>query len=208
MSLQLPPVYPITSPAVGRPLLSLVEELMAGGATLIQIRDKQSDAKALYDAVCAVLKLTRPRGARVIVNDRADVAKAAGADGVHLGQDDLDPVAARAVLGPAAIIGYSTHNVEQAAAADRLPTDYLAIGPVFETRTKDNPDPVIGLEGVRAARAVTTKPLVAIGGIDERQIADVRAAGADAVALISALYIAPDDIAGRMAALLALARHL
>lgn len=180
---------------------------MAGGATLIQIRDKAADARTLYEAVCAVLAVARPRGVRIIVNDRVDVAKAAGADGVHLGQDDLDPVAARAILGPAAVIGCSTHNVEQAAAADRSPVDYLAIGPVFETRTKDNPDPVVGLEGVRAVRAVTQKPLVAIGGIDEPRIAAVRAAGADAVALISALYVAPDDIAARMAALLAAARR-
>lgn len=207
MSFTLPPVYPITSPTIGRPVLAIAEALMAGGATLIQIRDKAADAKTLYETVCAVLAVARPRGVRVIVNDRVDVAKASGADGVHLGQDDLDPVAARTILGPSAVIGYSTHNVEQAAAADRLPVDYLAIGPVFETRTKDNPDPVVGLEGVRAVRAVTRKPLVAIGGVDEPRIAAVRAAGTDAVALISALYVAPDDIAGRMAALLAAARR-
>ncbi|MDW8218464.1 MAG: thiamine phosphate synthase [Acidobacteriota bacterium] len=206
MSLQLPPIYPITSPTLGRPLPSLVEDLIAGGATLIQIRDKQADAKTLYEAVCAALAAARPRGVRIIVNDRVDVAKAAGADGVHLGQDDLDPVAAREILGPFAVIGYSTHNVAQAMAADQLPVDYLAIGPVFETRTKDNPDPVVGLSGVRAVRAVTTKPLVAIGGIDEHQMAAVRAAGADAVALISALYVTPDAIARRMATLLAMAR--
>lgn len=206
MSWTLPPVYPITSPDVGRPLVSVVEALIAGGATLIQIRDKQAAARTLYTAVCAVLELARPRGVRVLVNDRVDVAHAAAADGVHLGQDDLDPVAARAILGPTAIIGYSTHNVDQAMAADRLPVDYLAIGPVFDTQTKENPDPVVGLEGVRAVRAVTGKPLVAIGGITPDRIAAVRAAGADAVALISALYMQPDDIAGRMAALLAMAR--
>ncbi len=206
MPFQLPPVYPITSSTAGRPLPSIVADLVAGGATLIQIRDKQADARGLYDAVCAALKLARPRGAQVIVNDRADVAKAAGADGVHLGQDDLDPAAARAILGPSAIIGYSTHNIAQAAAADRLPVDYLAIGPVFETLTKADPDPAVGLEGVRAARAVTTKPLVAIGGIDAPRIAAVRAAGADAAALISALYVAPDELAMRMATLLAMAR--
>ncbi len=206
MSFALPTVYPITSPTIGRPLLTVVGDLIAGGATLIQIRDKQATAKALYEAVGAVLALAQPRGVRVIVNDRVDVARAAGADGVHLGQDDLDPVAARHILGPSAIIGYSTHNVAQAAAANRLPVDYLAIGPVFETHSKDNPDPVVGIEGVRAVRAVTNKPLVAIGGIGVPHIADVRAAGADAVALISALYVNPDDIAGRLAALLAMAR--
>jgi thiamine-phosphate pyrophosphorylase len=207
LSWTLPPVYPITSPQVGLSLRTVVEALIAGGATMVQIRDKQAAARTLYEAVCAVMELARPRGVRVIVNDRVDVARAAAADGVHLGQDDLDPVAARAILGPTAIIGYSTHNVAQARAADRLPVDYLAIGPVFETRTKERPDPVVGLEGVRAVRAVTTKPLVAIGGITADQVASVRAAGADAVALISALYTQPDDIAGRMAALLALARQ-
>ncbi|MFQ3580787.1 MAG: thiamine phosphate synthase [Chloracidobacterium sp.] len=202
---QLPPVYPITSPSVGHSLPALVDALMAGGATLIQLRDKHADARTLYEAVCAVLALARPRGVRVIVNDRVDIAYAAGADGVHLGQDDLDPRAARALLGPSAVIGYSTHNVAQAVAAEQLPVDYIAIGPVFETQTKANPDPIVGLDGVRRVRAVTTKPLVAIGGIDDRSLTDVRAAGADAVALISTLYIAPDAIPERMAALLALA---
>ncbi|MGQ9896216.1 MAG: thiamine phosphate synthase [Acidobacteriota bacterium] len=203
---RLPPVYPITSPSAGLSLQSVVEALIAGGATLVQIRDKQADARTLYEAVCAVVKLARPRGVRVIVNDRVDIAQATAADGVHLGQDDLDPVAARAILGPTALIGYSTHSVSQARAANHLPVDYLAIGPVFETQTKERPDPVVGLEGVRAVRAVTNKPLVAIGGITIDLVSAVWEAGADTVALISALYTQPDDIAGRMAALLAMAR--
>src|SRR5918911_2140458 len=124
----------------------------------------------------------------LLVNDRADIALAIGADGVHLGQDDIPPRAARSLLGDKAIIGFSTHSVEQAARAARLPVDYVAIGPVFATSSKENPDPTVGLEGVaRARESVGQIRLVAIGGINEENARAVLDAGADPVAVISAL---------------------
>jgi thiamine-phosphate pyrophosphorylase len=130
---------------------------------------------------------------QLIINDRVDIALAAGADGVHLGQDDLPPEAARKLLGPQAIIGYSTHNVEQAISATKLPIDYLAIGPIFSTTTKSDTAPVLGLEGLRAVRrAIGEFPLAAIGGITLNNARAVIDAGADSVAVISALLSAAD----------------
>ena len=132
--------------------------------------------------------MARGLGVRVVVNDRADIALAVGADGVHLGQDDLDPSAARRLLGDKFIIGYSTHSVAQAVEAARLPVDYVAVGPIFDTSSKERPDPVVGLEGLRGVRAaVGPVPLVAIGGITRETARAVLAAGADSLALISAL---------------------
>lgn len=195
---QLPAVYPITDRRLsGLSHLEIVERLISGGASLIQLREKTADMRGFYEAVAAAIAYARPRGVKILVNDRVDVALAAGADGVHLGQDDLPPAAARELLGPAAIIGFSTHSVAQAIEAEHFPVDYIAIGPVFTTTTKENPDPVVGLEGVRQARANTTKPLVAIGGIAETTMNEVFAAGADSVALISRLFPDSGDIAER-----------
>ncbi|HLL74057.1 MAG TPA: thiamine phosphate synthase, partial [Pyrinomonadaceae bacterium] len=129
----------------------------------------------------------------------ADIALACGARGLHLGQDDLDPAAARRVVGDDLLIGYSTHNVEQAARAARLPVDYVAVGPVFGTRTKENPDPAVGLEGIARVRAALgpDAPLVAIGGITLENAPAVLAAGADSVAVVSALVAEPDEIERR-----------
>jgi thiamine-phosphate pyrophosphorylase len=125
---------------------------------------------------------------QLIINDRADIALAVSADGVHLGQDDMPPDAARKLLGPNAIIGYSTHNIEQAIAATKLPIDYLAIGPIFATTTKTDTAPVLGLDGLTAVRrAIGTFPLVAIGGITHANARQVIQAGADSVAVISAV---------------------
>jgi thiamine-phosphate pyrophosphorylase len=121
------------------------------------------------------------------MNDRADLALAAGFDGVHVGQEDLSPESVRKIIGPDRWLGVSTHNPEQVAEADQTSADYLAIGPVFATSSKDNPDPVVGLEGVRRARQLTRKPLVAIGGITRANAASVIEAGADSVAVISDL---------------------
>jgi thiamine-phosphate pyrophosphorylase len=180
--------------------------MLAGGARLIQLRDKEASAKELLDAARACLKLTRAAAATLIINDRVDVALAADADGVHLGQDDLAVDEAREILGPDKIIGLSTHSLEQARRALDTSANYLAIGPVFPTTTKENPDPVVGLELVRAVRALTQRPLVAIGGITPERAPEVIAAGADSVAAISALYPLTDlhdlaskpDIAGRV----------
>jgi len=128
---------------------------------------------------------------RLIMNDRADLCLAAGFDGVHIGQDDLSPESVRRIIGPDRILGVSTHNPEQLREADRTSADYLAIGPVFATTSKEKPDPVVGLEGVRRARALTTKPLVAIGGITRKTAASVVEAGADSVAVISDLLREP-----------------
>ena len=142
---------------------------------------------AARDAVAAA----HAAGALLVVNDRPDVARLAGADGVHVGQDDLAPADVRALL-PGGIVGVSTHDRAQLAAAASSGADYVAVGPVFATTSKARPDPVVGLELLRAARGLTRAPLVAIGGITAENAADVIAAGADGVAVIGALLQAPD----------------
>jgi thiamine-phosphate pyrophosphorylase len=137
-------------------------------------------------------ELLQDSGCRLIVNDRADVARAADADGVHLGQEDLPVERARCVLAPGQWIGCSTHSPGQVVEADRSSADYIAFGPVFPTTGKENPDPVVGLEGLRQARRLTAKPLVAIGGITLRNAQEVLAAGADSLAVIGDLLKAPD----------------
>jgi thiamine-phosphate pyrophosphorylase len=174
---------------------------LAGGARFLQLRAKHLQGAAFLDLASAVVAVARSARAIIIVNDRADVAKLAGADGVHLGQDDLSPAAARAMLGPDAIIGRSTHSVTQIEAAATEPVDYLAIGPVFETATKATGYSAVGLAMVaRAARG--NRPAVAIGGIRLDNAASVIAAGAASVAVISDLLVTGDP-AGRTAEFLA-----
>lgn len=171
-------------------LLRLAEELLAGGASLIQYRNKKGSGSEVLSQA-RELRRVCGRASKLILNDRADLCVLAGADGVHLGQDDLSAEGARVVVGDRLWVGVSTHSVEQLRAADQGPADYLAIGPVFATSSKENPDPVVGLEGVRAARAATRRPLVAIGGITTQNFRAVLEAGADSVAVISALLDAP-----------------
>jgi thiamine-phosphate pyrophosphorylase len=155
----------------------------------VQVREKRASALEFYEQATAALAIAAERGVHLIINDRVDIALATGATGVHLGQDDLPPEAARRLLGEDAVIGYSTHSVAQALEAARMPIDYLAIGPVFTTSTKENPDPVVGLEGLRSVKAaIGSLPLVAIGGIKPANTAEVLAAGADSVAMISGLW--------------------
>lgn len=187
--IQLPRLYAILdasrfsdTPA----MLSVVEELQAGGVTLLQYRNKQGNARRILEDA-RQLKLRLAKSVRLIMNDRADLCVAAGFDGVHVGQEDLSPEGARRVVGPDVILGISTHNAEQLRAADSTSGDYLAIGPVFATSSKEDPDPVVGLDGVRQARVLTSKPLVAIGGITRENARSVIEAGADAVAVISDL---------------------
>jgi thiamine-phosphate pyrophosphorylase len=186
-------IDPTLLPGVGDQTARVVvfaRELVKGGATLIQYRNKTgSGRQILSDA----RELRRALGAdvRLIMNDRADLCLAVGFDGVHVGQEDLSPEGARAVVGGRLWVGVSTHSVEQVRQADQTSADYIAIGPVFPTASKDNPDPVIGLEGVRAARAATRKPLVAIGGIVRVNCTSVIQAGADSVAVISDLLHGP-----------------
>ncbi len=188
------PLYAVLDAAV-RPELSseaIAAALLRAGVKVIQYRQKGKFHRRHFEE-CALLARRIPEAGGVfLVNDRADVAALAGAGGVHLGQEDLEPEAARRFLGEAAIIGYSTHSLEQARRGDALPADYLAIGPVFPTATKKNPGPVVGLETVAAVRALTKKPLVAIGGITLDNAPAVLSAGADAVAVIRDLLTAPD----------------
>lgn len=202
--MNLPKFYPITDARLTK--LSHAEQvahLRDGGARFIQLREKHLSPREFYEAAEAALDVARERGVRLIVNDRADIALALGADGVHLGQDDLDPAVARRLLGERFIIGYSTHTVAQAIEAARQPIDYIALGPIFDTRTKENPAPTVGLEALRRVRDSIdpSVALVAIGGITRDNAATVLDAGADSVALISALLDAPDKITERTKAL-------
>jgi thiamine-phosphate pyrophosphorylase len=201
--LQLPPIYPITDTRIsGLSHREQAERLIAGGARIIQLRDKHATPREFYAAAKETLELTKQAGIPLIINDRVDIALATKADGVHLGQDDLPPHEAREILGPDAIIGFSTHSVEQAIFAGAIPVDYVAIGPVFLTKTKENPDDIVGLDGIRSVReAIGGIPLVAIGGINDENLKAVLAAGADSAALISSLISTATDISARMAEL-------
>jgi thiamine-phosphate pyrophosphorylase len=199
MPFTLPRLYPITDArASGLSHAEQVLRLIRGGARLIQLREKHLDALEFFREAEAAMSLTREPGVRLIINDRVDIALATGADGVHLGQDDLPPEAARRILGERAVIGFSTHNIEQAMAAARLPIDYLAIGPIFPTSSKENPDPTVGLDGLRRVRdAVPSLPLVAIGGITVENALETYAAGADSLAVIGSLLADPPQIEAR-----------
>jgi len=185
----LPRVLALTDVRLsGRSHAEQVELFSRGGATFVQLREKQLPPVEFYYQARDAVAVAKQRGVRLIVNDRVDLAQAVGAHGVHLGQDDLPPEAARRLLGPDAVIGYSTHNVEQALAAARLPISYLAVGPIFQTTSKTDTSPVLGLDGLRAVRrAIGPLPLVAIGGITHANARSVVDAGADSVAVISAL---------------------
>ncbi len=216
-------------------ILHYAEELIKEGVTLIQLRDKSHPAESNRFLSCAreLRRITLNR-AMLIINDRVDICLASAADGVHLGQDDLSPAAARKIFDSVSrpsqlsgvssqrvphpfanepqassehsservggntvteaqklLIGFSTHNLAQIREADTFPIDYIAVGPVFATGSKANPDPVIGVEGVRQARSATSKPLVAIGGITRLNCRQVKDAGADSVAVISDLLESP-----------------
>lgn len=170
--------------------LAYTEELMAGGVALLQYRNKSDNARQMLEQTRELKRQAGPR-VKLIMNDRADLCIAAELDGVHLGQDDLSPEGARRVIGDELWLGVSTHNPNQLKAADATSADYVAIGPVFPTTRKRNPDPVIGLEGVRKARTLTRKPLVAVGGITRTNCRSVIEAGADSVAVISDLLLEP-----------------
>ena len=194
---RLPRVYALTDVQLsGFSHAKQIELLSFGGATLIQLREKQLPALEFYEQAKAAVVVAQRSAVRLIINDRVDVAISVGAHGVHLGQDDLPPVAARKLLGETAIVGYSTHNVDQALEAVTLPINYLAIGPIFQTTTKTDTSPVLGLEGLRAVRsAIGDFPLVAIGGITHANAREAIEAGADSVAVISALLVDSNRIA-------------
>lgn len=199
MNLKLPKIYPITDVRLsGLSHAAQIEKLIDGGAEIIQLREKYLSPREFYAAAAAALPFARRRGAKIIINDRVDIALALKADGVHLGQDDLPPEEARKILGGKAIIGFSTHNLEQALRAVKLPIDYLAVGPVFATRTKENPDETVGLEMLeKLRRQIGDFPLVAIGGINLGNFQKVLAKGADSVAVIGDLVGRRNDISRR-----------
>ena len=195
---QLPKIYPITDVRLsGLSHVDQTARLIDGGATLIQLREKIAPARAFYEDAKAAVELAHSRGARVLINDRVDIALMTTSDGVHLGQDDLPVADARRMLGPAAIIGVSTHTIEQVQIAAAMPEiDYLAFGPIFPTPTKADPDPVVGLDQLRAARLISDSlPIAAIGGISLKTLTEALHMGADSVAIISELYRLGPDIA-------------
>ena len=191
MPLTLPRVYPILDTAsldrAGMRITEAAEALLEGGAEILQFRHKAFWTRETYAQAEAVAALCLEAHALFIVNDRADYAALLGA-GLHLGQEDLSPADARRVVSPPTIIGFSTHNSEQLGAAAAEPVDYLAFGPIFTTASKDRPDPVVGIDGLRAGRALTGKPLVAIGGITRDNASVCWSAGADSVAIIADLF--------------------
>ena len=192
-AIDLPRLYPILDASCfpdERALFQFAEELLSAGVTLLQYRNKQGSPRQMLSQARQLRRIAGDR-ARLIMNDRADLCLAAGFDGVHVGQDDLPPEDARRIVPKPLWMGVSTHDPEQLGRADQTGADYLAIGPVFATSSKANPDPVVGLDGVRAARALTRKPLVAIGGITRSNARSVIEAGADAVAVISDLLLDP-----------------
>jgi len=200
LNFNLPKIYPITDTRIAKlSHADQVEKLIEGGAKIIQLREKYASPKDFYEFAKEALKIARQHKVKIIINDRVDIALALKADGVHLGQDDLPPEHARKILGEKAIIGFSTHNLEQAVRGARLPIDYLAIGPVFATRTKENPENVVGIEGVKNVReAVGDFPLVAIGGITLENFREVLQSGADSVAVVSNLLLDADKIIEKM----------
>jgi thiamine-phosphate pyrophosphorylase len=193
MSFTLPKIYPITDTVIsGLSQVQQVELLAAGGASLVQLREKRASPLEFYRTALAAVSIAREVGVQIVINDRVDIAIAVKADGVHLGQHDLPPERARSLLGKTRIIGFSTHSLEQALAADLAPVDYIAIGPLFQTQTKDRPDPVVDLETITEIRRLVSKPLVGIGGIRLETACSVIEAGADSVAVIADLLSARD----------------
>ena len=192
MPLVLPRLYVILDAALANaPVAGLAEDLFAAGARLFQYRDKTSSGADMLRASRLLAEQFIPRGATFIVNDRPDVAFLSGASGVHVGQDDLSAADARAVVGPSKLVGASTHNRAQFKAA--LGTaDYIAVGPIFATGSKANPDPAVGTALLKELRGLTELPIVAIGGITLERANEVMEAGADSVAVISDILRAPD----------------
>jgi thiamine-phosphate pyrophosphorylase len=185
MRLVLPRLYVILDAALlNNSPHECAQDLAAAGIRLLQYRDKSGSARELLKTSGELVASLKSQGASLVVNDRPDVAALAGAAGVHVGQDDLSPEQARVVVGKEMWVGVSTHNLEQFRRAAVSSADYIAVGPIFTTTSKANPDPVVGLELIRQVRALTDKPIVAIGGITLERAASVIAAGADSVAVI------------------------
>jgi thiamine-phosphate pyrophosphorylase len=205
----LPKFYPILDPEIaarhGIDAVIAAEQILEGGATILQFRHKGFFSREVFAQLESVAQLCRAAGALFVVNDRADLAALTGA-ALHLGQDDLTPTAARQVVGTKTLIGFSTHNEHQLRAAAAEPADYLALGPIFGTSSKDNPDPVVGIDELRRLRPLTDRPLVAIGGITRANVNSVLDAGADAVAIIGDLFAGDGNVRARTQEWIALTR--
>jgi thiamine-phosphate pyrophosphorylase len=204
MRFKLPPVYPITDKRLARKSshLEIIRELVRGGARLVQVRDKETPARELLLDLQRCVEFADKHGVLIIVNDRCDLALSSGAGGIHLGQEDLPPLAARSILGAKKIIGFSTHNLAQVKRSLGMPVSYIGFGPIFGTSTKLSINPTMGVMKLRRVCRQSSKPVVAIGGIHLSQIADVLAAGAASAAVISDLMNA-QNLARRMEEFLA-----
>lgn len=200
-SITLPKIYPITNAELsGLSHAEQVKQMTEAGSTFIQLREKAATSRDLYCEAVEAITVARQSGVALIINDRVDIALAIDADGVHLGQDDLDPVIARQIFGKDKIIGYSTHSLEQVREAMTKPVDYIAFGPIFPTSTKADHNPVVGLQMIRTVKdLIGEMPLVVIGGINRSNILDVLAAGADSAAIISDVFISGQSIGDNLA---------
>jgi len=193
LALIIPRLYVILdAPLIREPAPDIAAQLMDAGVRLLQYRAKTAHARKTLGVAKQLATLVHKQGANFFVNDRPDLAWLAGADGVHVGQDDLSVEQARTIIGPDRWVGVSTHNRQQFQRAAATLADYIAIGPIFSTRSKVNPDPVVGTKLLRELRTLTTKPIVAIGGIRLERAAEVIEAGADSVAIISDILAAPN----------------
>jgi len=206
----LPRFYPILDPeiAIRHAIdpIAAAEQILEGGATILQFRHKGFFSRTVFAQLERVAELCRDAGVLFVVNDRADLAALTNA-ALHLGQDDLTPTAARKVVGAKTLIGYSTHNERQLRAAAAEPANYLALGPIFGTASKQNPDPIVGLDELRRLRPFTDRPLVAIGGITRTNAQSVLAAGADSVAIIGDLFAENGNVRARTEEWLSLTRY-
>jgi len=191
--LVLPRLYVILDAALlNVPEAECAQELADAGVRLMQYRNKKASAGELFESSKKLVSLLAPLKVSLVVNDRADVAALAGADGVHVGQEDLSVEKTRRVVGPGKLVGVSTHSLEQFQRAGASSADYIAVGPIFATGTKANPDPVVGSEFIRKVRPLTDKPIVAIGGITLERAPEIIESGADSVAVISDILGAPE----------------
>ena len=190
-------LYPVVSSefTLGRTVPEVIEAIARGGAKVVQLREKHRADRELFELARVCREITARYGMLLIIDDRPDIALACGADGVHVGQDDMPPAEVRARYPSLKIVGLSTHNPAQVAASRAQPIDYIGVGPVYATPTKDIPDPTLGLETMRAMIAAAAHPAVAIGGIDATRLADVLAAGARNWAVVRAVCQSPDPYA-------------
>jgi thiamine-phosphate pyrophosphorylase len=201
-----PALYAILDPSLTPEPVAFARQLAEAGVQLIQLRDKRGSSRKIHEQARELMSL-QSSGVRIIINDRPDIAAIAGAAGVHVGQDDLPVEDARKICQPPLWVGVSTHNLNQVREADATSADYIAVGPIFPTSTKENPDPVVGLDLLRAARQLTRKPLAAIGGVTVESAAEVFAAGADSVAVIKDLARAGNGLRERVREYLAIAER-